>query len=350
MTSVSSRPIARLSSPGDIVATIPTLCGFLPQDSLVVLSLRGPRRRLGLTVRLDLPPRSAEGEAAELLAERVAHDGAAAVAAVTFGTTRRPELIEALTASCELRGLSVAEALHVDDGRWTSYACCRPCCPSTGTPVPAAPSLVEAQGTFGGRAVLGSREELVRSLAAPILLQAQAAGQALDTASEQWLRQRAADGLQAARTNDVQRARAALDIVAHGGSLDLATAAHLAVALHDVLVRDQIATWALKRSDALLSMAEQVVRLTGPPYDAPACTLLAWVSYARGDGSRANVALDRALMTDPAYSLALLLREALDGAVPPREVRKVLKGTRAALRAGEPQGARPCVPELNSPG
>ena len=110
--------------------------------------------------------------------------------------------------------------------------------------------------------------------------------------------------------------------------------AALAVSLHDVLVRDEVATWALKRSDALLSLLEQVMRQTVPPYDAPVCTLLAWVAFARGDGSRVNVALDRALDTDPDYSMALLLRTALDGGVTPREVRRLLKDTQRALRAG----------------
>jgi hypothetical protein len=333
MTSTSSKPVARLSSPGDIVAMIPSLCGFWPRDSVVVLSLRGPRRRLGLTIRLDVPPAAAEEQAAALLAERAAADGAAAVAVVVFGSAQRRGLIDAVTAACEQRALEVMEALHVDDGRWTSYACDRPCCPVEGTPVPAPSPLVEAQCALDGRVVLGSREELVRSLAPPSLLQARACEQALDAASEEWLEMRQVDGLEAARTADLERARAVLDAVARGGSIDLANAASFAVALHDVLVRDEVATWALKRSDALLALTEQVVRLTVPPFDAPVCTLLAWICYARGDGSRVNVALDRALDSDPGYPLALLLRTALDSAVPPREVRKILKGTRRALRA-----------------
>lgn len=332
MTSTSSKPVARLSSPGEIVATIPSLCGFEPRDSIVLLSLRGPHKRLGLTIRLDLPPAAAEEQAAAMLVERVAADGASAVAVVVFGSARRPGLVDAVTAACERRAVVVIEALQVDGGRWTSYACERSCCPAEGTPVPAPPSLVEAQRALDGRAVLGSREDLVRSLAPPALLQARACEQALDAAGLEWLRRREADGLEAARLADLAQARAALDLVAQGGLIDVATAALLAIALHDVATRDEVATWMLKRSDALLALTEQLVRLTVPPYDAPVCTLLAWICYARGDGSRVNVALDRALATDPDYSLALLLRTALDGAVPPRSVRKILKATRRALR------------------
>ena len=102
-------------------------------------------------------------------------------------------------------------------------------------------------------------------------------------------------------------------------------------------MRDEVATWALERSDSLLSLAEQVARLTAPPADAPVCTLLAWVAYERGDGARANVALDRALASDPDYSLAVLLRRALDCGVTPREVRRTLRSTRRALSEARPR-------------
>jgi hypothetical protein len=135
----------------------------------------------------------------------------------------------------------------------------------------------------------------------------------------------------------VQRAAALLDRAEQGAVLDDDAAAGLAVALHDVVVRDEVATWALDRADGLLSLAEQVARRTAPPADAPVCTLLAWVAYARGDGARANVALDRALTTDPGHPLAGLLRQALDGGVTPREVRRTLRDTRRRISGGRPR-------------
>ena len=334
MTSVSSRPVARLSGPGDIVATIPSLCGFLPHESIVVLSLRGPRKRLGLTIRLDLPPPAAEADAAELLAERVVGDGGAAAVVVVYGAARRPALVDAVGECCEAQGVEVTEALHVADGRWSSYVCSAPCCPQEGTELPPVPPLVEAQQALDGRAVLTSRSDLVAALAPPSFLRAQQCAQACDAAMAAQLQLRDDVGEAAARTSALQRARAALDAVAHGTQLDDRACAAVAVALQDVRVRDEVATWSLKRSDALLSLAEQVARATPPPYDPPVCTLLAWIAYARGDGARANVALDRALASDPSYSLALLLRQALDGALPPKQVRGLLRQTRSALRTG----------------
>jgi len=318
MTTTSRRPVARLSSPGDVVATVPALCGFVPQDSVVLLSLRGPRRRLGLTVRLDLPPPGHVDAVAAALAAHVVQDGGAAAAVVVYATEPQPEVAAAVAAALAGRGVAVAESLHVTGDRWTSYLCSGPCCPPTGTPVPAMPALVAAEHALEGRAVLGSRAELVASLAPP----AGGAYRALvRRARQQW---RGADPA-ASRV----LVRTALEAAASGGCVDGTTAAQVAVVLHDVPVRDEVLRWALDDADALLSLSEQVARLVGPPHDAPVCTVLAWTAYARGDGARANVALERALRGDPGYRLALLLQAALDGAVPPAELRRTL---RAAAR------------------
>ncbi|WP_125777334.1 DUF4192 domain-containing protein [Antribacter gilvus] len=44
----------RVGGPQDLLAYIPFRLGFRPQDSLVVVSLRGPRRSVGLVARVDL--------------------------------------------------------------------------------------------------------------------------------------------------------------------------------------------------------------------------------------------------------------------------------------------------------
>ena len=179
--------------------------------------------------------------------------------------------------------------------------------------------------------MLGSRAELVCALSA--------ADGPLDRvrveqAGERWLGLRQAEGVAAARRSALAAGWLLLAQVADGGTVDDDAAAALAVALHDVHVRDEVATWGTAHADALLSLAEQVARRTPAPHDAPVCTLLAWTAYAKGDGGRANVALDRALATDPVYSLALLLRQGLDRGLPPEQVRRTMSATRRAIRAG----------------
>lgn len=292
-------PVARLSSPGDLVASIPLLCGFVPHDSVVLLSLRGERRRLGLTVRLDLPPPALREQAAAALLARVVQDGGTAAVVAVYADAPQPDLVEVLACSPEVR---VVEALHVAGDRWTSYWCTAPCCPPEGTPIGPPPSLVGAAQALDGRGVLGSREELVRALAPP-------AGPQPHVAAA-WRERPAVDfgGL--------------LQEVAQGGALSDATAAAAAVALHDVRVRDDLLA---RDPEQVLALAQVVAARVGPPHDAPVCTVLAWAAYCRGDGARAAIALDRALRADPQHSLALLLQAALDAALPPAQLRAVLR-------------------------
>ena len=53
---------------------------------------------------------------------------------------------------------------------------------------------------------------------------------------------------------------------------------------------------------------------------APA-SLLAFVAWQAGDGALANIALDRALADDQRYSMARLLRRAIDSGAPPSMAR-----------------------------
>jgi hypothetical protein len=335
--------VARLSGPGEIVAVLPSLCGFPPQESLVLLSLRGPRRRLGLTARVDLPDPPDEDGLAVLCADRMTTDGASCVVVVVVSEHgRRDGLVRAVRTSLAARDVGVLEALHVAEGRWTSYTCRSSCCPAEGTPVPAAPpvlGLVQAEQVATGRAVLPSRDDLVRSLAAPTLLAAVAAEQRLEQAAQAELRSRAEHGVVAARRSTLSHVQALLDRVAAGTPLGAADAAALAVGLGDLQARDAVATLILTREEELLSLLVQAARQVVPPEDAAVCTLLAWTAYARGEGALANVALDRALAGRPDYSLALLLRTCLDAGIRPEEVRSLARGTEQVLRT-HPGGRR----------
>ena len=48
-------PVVSAMSLRDVVALVPFECGFHPRRSVVVLSLRGPRLRIGQVTRFDLP-------------------------------------------------------------------------------------------------------------------------------------------------------------------------------------------------------------------------------------------------------------------------------------------------------
>jgi hypothetical protein len=282
----------RLTSPADIVAAVPHLCGFVPTDSLVAIALQG--KRIALTMRFDL---AAEGLAEELV-RRVRHVDATSTVLVLYSSSGD---WEPLVAGLRTR-LDVVEALHVRDERWTSFLCSSAsCCPPTGTPVVGS-DLLAAVSAYEGRAVLRDRAELVRSLATPTQ------PLALDAPPASLAEFRDQLGVPVGPC-----------------------AAALVVALQDRRVRDEVALLALDHDEALLALLLELARRCSAPSDVPVCTLIALVAWLRGDGALANVALDRALAGEPGCTMALLMRAGLDAQLPPSAVRSWLRATRRAI-------------------
>lgn len=335
---------------------VPVLCGFVPTESLVVVALHGPRKRIGLTMRFDLDwalldPRAAADE----VAGRLGVEAAARAVLVVLSERADPVcggepaelvgtgLVQQVRDACAGSRIAVDEALLVRNARWWAYLCRQAgCCPADGTPLPERPTpalqLVEAEQVLSGRAVLASRQQLAESIAAPSSQLGAAAVRHVQTAQGQWDRRRRL-GRAAQRAHGLGVAAALVGGAEAGETVTGPRAAQLAVALQDVLVRDEIATWCLDRPEHLLSVLVQTARQVPPPQDAPVLALLGWVAYAQGDGGLANVALERCLTSDPECSLAHLLGEMLARQVPPREVRRVLHATRDA-----PPGARDGCP------
>lgn len=346
MTSLAAPSVARLTTPGEIAAVVPQLCRFVPAESLVLVALRGPRRRAGLTVRMDLAPLRAAPELVEPLLDRLWTDAPTGVVLTVW--TQQPDrggglagrvaadLVERVVASCARRGAAVTEALLVRAGRWWSYTCAGRCCPPDGTPLPGpdgSPALrqVAAEAVLDGRVVAADREELARPVAGPTRLAAREVEQHLHAALGRLAG--SPGGPAAVRAAAVADWAAALDAVAERAAPPPpAGAADLVVSLADVRVRDEVLTWVPDRDEEMLQLLLHLAGRCLPPYDAAVGTMLALTAWCRGDGALANVALDRALADDPGYRLAVLVRAGLDGAVPPRQVRAWLRATGRSLR------------------
>ncbi len=335
-----SKTVARLTSPAQLVAALPHWLGFQATESLVVLCLHEPRGRLGLTMRYDLPPVEQEAQLAGEVLARVRHEDATRVALVVLTDDPSPgaraDLVDAL-----LTGLApllpVTEAVLVRGGRFWSYLCAQEqCCPAAGTPVQSGETagpvrLLAAETALAGRPVLPSRQELEGLLSPPSFLACSAATQRLEHAGAELGRAMHEQGVERVRDRCLTCWRMALDRwAAPPAELDDEQAASLVAALDHVAVRDEVATWARRSSEPLQGLLQELCRRTPPPYDAPVCTLLAWVTYAAGGGAVTTIALDRALTTDPGYSLAGLLAEALHQQVPPAQIRELMRSGRAS--------------------
>jgi hypothetical protein len=107
-----------------------------------------------------------------------------------------------------------------------------------------------------------------------------------------------------------------------GGRLADDQIAWLSVALTDLRVRDD--AWARMDPDhkeAHQRLWTDIVRRACPEYVPAPASLLAFTAWQAGDGTLANIALERALDADPEYSMALLLGDVIDAGVPPSEAR-----------------------------
>lgn len=332
--------VVRLSSPADLICMVPRLLGFVPAESLVVICLKGERRKVGLAMRFDLSDVTDLGGFAEMVDWRVRAEKADSAFVVVFTTADGD--------GGELPGAGLADALSDRMGerladvvlsradRWWSYHCAEACCGgSTGTPIdPATPGAmaIAAAYALAGQGVLPDREAVVRSVALE-LTAAEAA--TMRGRVEMFAAQYADTSQEARRLVASALAKRFMDRLADPrGVLSVDDVAELAALCDDVVARDEVLVRAIGRSSRkrMLPVLREMARRVPPPLDAPVCAMLAWVAYADGDGVVANVAIERSLSTDPDYSLAGLIEDALYRQVPPHMLEEVMRGAARDLR------------------
>ncbi|MEU8347334.1 protein of unknown function [Actinomadura meyerae] len=306
-----------IRSAQDAIAAVPYLLGFHPSRSLVVIGFEGGR---GIcAVRLDLPADDG-GRAADVLAA----NGYARSLLLGYGPAAEVEAAAApMRAALASAGVPVAEAIRVASGRWWSLTCDDTCCPPEGTPYDISASALAAQATYAGHVALADRAELVRSVQ-PLGGPARAAMRDATARAER----RRARG--SSLEEDLARLRALLDRGRAGPTDD--EVAWLGLLLTDLRFRDE--AWIRIDEDAPaadIAFWRDVLRRVEERYAPAPASLLAFAAYTAGDGGLANVALQRALDADPAYSMAAILREVINAGIPPS--RLALRMTPAQLAA-----------------
>ena len=339
---VATTDVLTLCSPAEVLATVPYMLGFQPADSVVLISLRGPRQRVGLTLRADLPQAGTTPLMAEECAGHLCRDGASAAIAVLYGSPQEA-LWPALRAALDALQIPVREALRVDRGRWWSYLCLEPtCCPPEGTPVlrpsdPGGPVRVGAHMVAAGAAVLDSRQALADWIAPADPATLSAVENRLAAVTEEALRRSVrGGGVSGCRRLWRRQVAAALRRCRQTSppSWKDDEVAALLVALADVPTRDLAAGWV--RTDhgqrsaeaagagdpAVQQLWAELTRRAPRPYDVAPASLLAHAAWLSGHGALARVAVDRALRSDPTYRLALLLQRLLDRGVGPSTPRR----------------------------
>ncbi|MEV3925312.1 DUF4192 domain-containing protein [Actinomadura coerulea] len=302
-----------IRSAQDAIAAVPYLLGFHPSRSLVVIGFEG---RSGGTcaVRLDLPAPGPAGRVAAVLA------GNGFARSLLLGYGPAGEVAEAarpMRAALAAAGVPAAEAIRVADGRWWSLTCHDVCCPPEGTPYDIYASTVAAEAAFGGHVALADRAELVASVRPPDGPARAATRRAAEGAERRYLARPPSSP-----EDDVAFVLALLARARTGSRPTDEEVAWLGLLLTDLRVRDE--TWIRLDEDAPaadIAFWRDIVRRVDPARVPAPASLLAFAAYSAGDGGLANVALRRALDADPAYSMAVILREVVNAGISPAKLR-----------------------------
>lgn len=156
--------------PEDILGFIPHSLGYWPTQSLVAMTLQG--KRLGATLRLDLPGRDVLAAPAKFLlavrryleADKEA-DGTLLAFFTSNGSALSPSrydgLLAGLDSMLERAGMPVREAWYVGDDFWREAWCMdASCCPVPGRPLQEIrDSLLNTEMVFRGSSVGPQPEE-----------------------------------------------------------------------------------------------------------------------------------------------------------------------------------------------
>lgn len=360
----------RLREPREMLALIPHQIGFRPVESAVVVSLRPPRGRVGLVVRVDLDALADEATGPQLARTLVSHldrDGArSAVLVVYTAADPRPHPTHlAWAAVAHLREaahlLGQVPAWAVTATGYLALDCHGECCPPGGRPLVELDSTqVGARMVLAGSAVADRRDDLalivpadgesrravsrVRTRWATRGARAAAEGAPalerwrLDSLSAWRDQVRSAAAEPAARSSRLGRVEAGLRDRRVRDGVMLALLPDVGTLPEDLVRGPEPAQTALARMDEALArlydpvrgvrpqqrtwdlhvrVLEQVVAHGRAGEQAPACTLLAVLAWWAGSGVRAELLLERALREDPEYRLAQLYAQAVGAGMPP---------------------------------
>ena len=315
-----------MGQPDELLAIIPYLVGFHPDESIVAVFIKSGR--IVLTARMDLPPESAAGELAEQIDYIAKHHGTHALAIVAYSAAGLATHRLLTRLMDRLGKHKLTDVLHVGHGRWWSLTCGEDCCPLSGTPFDLSSHPVSAAAVFAGLGALASRQELAASISGPPeaelpRLQALVDSMLADLEDLE-------DHIAAARLTGRLVDSAASD----PGVLDERTCLLLGLLVTDMHIRDL--AWALispTNAEEHVRLWSGVVARVPPTLAAAPLCLLGMAAWVGGSGALLNCCCERLANVDPSYSMGRLLCEISAQALPPSVWQQMRDEMQAGRRA-----------------
>lgn len=292
----------RARTPDDLAAFVPLALGFVPEHSVVMISVGSPG---GMHARVDLPhdPDDVD-DVVEALLRPARSNGVREVVVMVYDddTTVADEAAWSLHEELTAAGIRVREVLRVHDGHWYAVLPGAPLAAYRGVPFVLAEHAFTAQGVLDGRVTHASRDALRATIDQDV-----AAAHALEDA--------------VAEAAPLPAGSLAALVRGHhdaGTSFSSAELAAVAVSLPLGELRDEAWTW-LERADArrAVDLWSDAVRRVPSSHVAGPAAVLAFAAWLVGDGALAWCAVDRCYEVEPTHSLASLVAQLLDAATSP---------------------------------
>jgi Domain of unknown function (DUF4192) len=329
-----------ITCPSSLVAACAPLLGFVPEKSLVAFIHGVPGRVSPVIMRVDLPPDGHSAPAAAQTALSMDGTGGVAVDWVAWvddhDSTSRDDLSSArflhqLQQALDLVGIEVGGNLSTNGRMWWSHTCNEPeCCPVQGTQLDAGiMNSVRAEYVYAGYAPLPSREQLTARITRDEgrVFRVQ---QALARRQPAQSTQRWRDGQVRFLTGlFLPKNSCGAPVI----PMTPAQTGRMVRALDDIRVRDVVLHRLVVRGhhcercwEGTIETLCDALRAMPEGRSAPSATILALVSWMRGEGALATICIQRALGEDPDYRLGRLAAGLMAQGTDPRVWRASLAG------------------------
>lgn len=292
-----------LHTPEDLVACVPVIFGFMPEESVVLMTLGGPQ---SFHARADLPSLDDLDRLAVMLLDAVRQHRSESVAFLTISAdTGRARLMLALLAAIfESEGIEVLAGVAVDGRRWWSLA--DEVTGSEGTPYDVKGHRFHADAVLRGEVVDRSRDDI----AALVALDTDAAGPVAAAIAAASYEACDTDGLRA-----LSMARRGLGTTSEPADEEVAWLLRAIDA--DGVVDELAAELNRPQGKAYAAWWASIARRSPDPWSRHPAALTAMAAWLAGDGALAWCAVDRVRTVTVEHPLAELVAGLIEAAESP---------------------------------